>query len=101
LFVEQEEGSGLNLDSVYTGRGSQRESWLLIAVWPNAGPSRRWAIHAKTERLFQGSETVRWGPSVRELIVDLHLDYHPGDSCLAAERLRTDKAVAKANAVMG
>lgn len=41
LSVEQEGGSGLNLDSVYTGRGSQRESWLLIAVWPNAGPSRR------------------------------------------------------------
>lgn len=44
---------------------------------------------------------MRWGPSVRELIADLHLDYHPGDSCLAVERSGIDKVVAKANAVVG
>jgi hypothetical protein len=100
LSVEQEVDSVLSLESVRKGSGLQQASWRLTASWLNAGPSRRQAIHARTARLFQGSETVRWGPGARELISNPHLGYHLGDSWFAVECLGTDKA-ATVNAAMG
>jgi hypothetical protein len=80
LSVVRGGGSVLSLVAECTRSGSQQASWLLTVNELSADPSRRRAIHARTERLFQDSETVRWDPDVRELISILHLDSHPDDN---------------------